>query len=1119
MGYDVLHVTGDGDCFFHAVAVHLQIRNDNLKIPLAWILEKPGLFPPSYHYKFRRTAVQVREVLAEWLAKKILGTDLATLVDAWQSIFNIRDVKDLASVFKDPDFSVVSEQDWLQGVPDPLGEIWKQDLTPEARRIYMSFYIYWYTKSYNDVDGDPWWSAVCEWMNVPDRYCIWGHFDTNHPTAQGANAGFAARAVLEEFHLNLQPVAGDADWANTLIFPDYSVAHILHSPGHFDPIIWCSFQFPSTLNHQYAMEEFSVLDVREVGEEKTASRHLPNSVRDAFMLGFVVWNVNHLAKTPKNAFVNLPPESIERDETKQPDETPFNPFAMEQKEVVHETKDKEKTGDFKAQKEESGMGEFGGKKYDSEEDYYSSSEDDDEYLEEEDLDYEEEPERAPKLIDDTKNQLKVNAICDLFDKQGAWMDLLGLNEVNLGIDRIENASGGRYTVHRGPLMIAVGAKRPSTQKEYYPLLINNKTRGFKIDYVDCIAVSADGQYKNVNDNSEYRWIKVVNVLARDTGTAPAKKNLARGKKQKVDVNEQMVQKFGEGWWKNLPNHRPVVVHRLDVDGIGVNVAIVHTTPGGTEFERILVYSQLREFFARARKGEYDRNKGDLWLIGGDFYLYSESVVIGPGQEYGSNASWEEQTRGAMSELWQDIVPAAANLYDEFQFLDTTLRKQCQERVLDSGLFPKQNRKSVYMDMTPGAYQKRFQSWIARVQTAWNKIGQYASAIEEPPQDFWQKFELCWYAIEEINRQGPVAVAAHKFEQAETNRVLMALQEIGKKGKQDQETDYEEQDDDDEQKQEEKPTESKKRKLPSWMTDIGSQAPREDKKEKEEKGEGKDAVEAEGKASQTISAPVPKLKVGRRKKAAEDEGEDDEEGDEQVSGESYFERNRAHSKQPLHIMRNVSGVTFAGQIGSSYRIYQPVWGTNIHVQAPNPIDTRDLSNPRVESLRLADFVVCSQPWQSGFIGLVHQKDEGVLRVDDDAVTTSQYWRGISDHFPVGGRFSVRANDLRVMHIVIEDLEGDKKKARGLLYVLEVYDKLQRRYFLQMPHVGEKLKSCFKAQDYPGAFQLLCYAIAQWVGGLQRENSAEMAKRIADLSIQDDPDTVFQAMCALSAVVLS
>jgi len=1063
MPYDMLRVAGDGDCFFSSVGVHLKILS-GAQIPLDWFTVDSGNHAPPYHGFYVGAGRQVREGIADWLAQKLLGTSLTVITSLWDSVVSPLEFKNIGAALNAPDFSSVPEVSWLAHVPDALADRYRASKTDAQRSCWISLYVYWYQRSYRWIEYSSQWAELCRLLELP-KLCIWGHFDTTQAHAQGKTAGFAAAAVQEYFGLTLVPVATNVDiWS--LIVHDQNAWYIRNDAAHFNPLVWRQDVLSISLTqHKSEMEIDNGPVSTTTTTSQAASRSLRNTVRDPFILGLAVWNVNHLGEKPpepkRTSAKNKPDTSSLIMETKRKRTSRFNIADLYEDE--NEDEDESESEDD----EEDAYIDFDVKAFTKK----------DKAFEKEEMKFE----KVQKAHDDTKNQQKLKAIGDLFDKQGRWMDLLALNEINLGVGRIEDQANGRYKVYRGPRMIAVGGQRLSTQKEYYPLLINLKRTDYTIEHKGCIAVRADGTFKNVAENELYPWIKSGSAARRESN-----------KSQLIGADElsKQLRKMDQAenrWWDQLPNHRPVIVHRLEVDKVKVNVAIIHTTPGGTEFERSMVYAQLREFFRNAKNGRYDAGKGDLWLIAGDFYLYSESLVIPTEEEFKWSALMQDVQRNVFDQCLKELPQTASKLKEAIVSLGKTLAAQLKERLADKTFFPDlgQNPK---LGISAEDYKEAADYWIDRLKKAAKRIEAACEGLGKPPTDYWKKFEMIRETIAFLAHPRGIWWQANKFA-AEMDQKFEALKSA----------DVEMQED-----------------IGTMGTHSTSATP---SKVKPQKLEMKEEQPQKGEGGMKRREPE-----GSSDDVHEDEDEDEE--DELLEGDSYFLRTSTIGRQVMQVLRNVSGATFQAALGDSYRIFQPVWGTNIHVQA-KPIDVTNPANPKTTSLRLADFIISSTQCQSAFVGLVHHEKEGILRVDDDNVSTTCAWRAISDHFPVGGLFSLRSDDLRVHHIVIEDLADQKKQMRGFLHVLTAYHYLRTR-FQAFPDLDEKIAAKFKSTDsrlkekaapvldtHADTFSMIVHTIAEWLFKAA-PSAEELAKRIFGLNLGTDEETVFQTLCELTAM---
>lgn len=1031
MAYQRLRLLGDGDCFFYCAAIQYWVAKESGVIPEIWLSGSPELGQPWYQRSFTGYAAAARRAVAEWLAAKVFGGSL-TLTDlegAWRKVRELKDLTSLGEILPNVEFGDLEEGDFKSGMPNDLRAIWaglNADSDSLKRRVYAAFFIIWYARwaeqetigieakeeKSEEKGGEKspiTWPQLGLLLDVECRPQVWARVDQKYQLN-----GFAIRALseLEGWKLNLFVVNENDGWEGY----DYeeSLQYVLNTigPDHFDPLIW----FPDRVEEEgeflYGFNPTFQGWESATGTapiETFASRHTESTMRNPFMLGLAVWNVNHLG-LPKTQGLSKwelpglavpdwmkPASATGRRSTRK--DVKYSELDVEEESEGSDEFEVEEKKPEKKDKEKEGSSKF---QVDPDLDEDSSGE----YQNDEDEEDDEDAEKAP---------LKLAAIDQIVKLNLDWLDVLALNEVNMGVSRIK--SGELYTVYKGPKMISVGPQSNSGQKEYYPLLITNRKRDFKIEYAGCFAVDPSG---NETSNDPYYWIKPANLAERTNPTEAPKKKQRRRSSKKKSTKEADAKKPTKknadpdpGPLDKLPSYRPVVVHRLKIDGkFYVNVGIVHTTPGGTEFERACVYQQLDQFFQKAHTGAYDKVKTqDHWLICGDFYLFAESLVFdkeGSQKQYGDAGRLAEGVHKFLVSLYEEIqrlIEIARAL--EQQPASPEIRKK---RTQDDKL-----RLSLSTGLVP---QPTLQ--IKNLEEVAEGVKKRAEQLEQKKADPGL-FDLCYSIVNKTASDARVVDGARA-----------AL---------------------------EKPDE---KKAQPKTVDQQDEAPTE------------------------------------RKKKTEDEQ------DENIAGEAYFDRNKRLSAQIVHQFRNLTGVTFEAQLENKYQLMQPIWGTNIHAKAPE-IDTTNARNPRVSALRLADFVVCSLGWQSGFVGLVHHKKTGILRVDDDAVTTSQYWRLISDHFPIGGRFSTRADDLRVMHIVIEDLEGEKKQARGLLFLMQLYDILRRRYEEWVPDVYAEraYQTCMENRAYGKAFALLRSAIARFLGDAVY---FDLADAMSNLTIEADTQTV-------------
>ncbi|HLT35948.1 MAG TPA: hypothetical protein VK034_06675 [Enhygromyxa sp.] len=260
---------------------------------------------------------------------------------------------------------------------------------------------------------------------------------------------------------------------------------------------------------------------------------------------------------------------------------------------------------------------------------------------------------------------KLLALEALIRNNSDWIDVIALQEVNQGIDYLaENTlwyygkeyplkcieGADLYTCYRGPMFqsIAASANTSTGQKEYYPLLVPNhrpKSRP-PLEYRGWTAVFADRDELdegNAKSKQTLYWTK-----------RSVYQKLNRKKKRAID-------KHVDGRF-----YRPVLVHRLVLGEQRINVAVVHTTPSGTELNRTEVFFQVDDFFQRVASRDLDRAKKgerpDLWVVTGDYYLFGEAAVFS-----------EKQIRGKDPIMQARIEKYLADTKDEYQALRKALK--------------------------------------------------------------------------------------------------------------------------------------------------------------------------------------------------------------------------------------------------------------------------------------------------------------------------------------------------------------------------------------------------------------------------------------------------------------
>ena len=139
--------------------------------------------------------------------------------------------------------------------------------------------------------------------------------------------------------------------------------------------------------------------------------------------------------------------------------------------------------------------------------------------------------------------------------------------------------------------------------------------------------------------------------------------------------------------------------------------------------------------------------------------------------------------------------------------------------------------------------------------------------------------------------------------------------------------------------------------------------------------------------------------------------------------SYLQKNTGIQSAQEDAVRNILELTFEKQLPSHLAFAQTVSGTNWHdretLEEDIPVDT----NPKGCSIkrakffataRIADFFIYTKNWQKVNVGLMTPFGR-VIAVDTEYLQYTRYWRRISDHFPVGGLFSIDQYDRKVENI--------------------------------------------------------------------------------------------------------
>jgi hypothetical protein len=169
------------------------------------------------------------------------------------------------------------------------------------------------------------------------------------------------------------------------------------------------------------------------------------------------------------------------------------------------------------------------------------------------------------------------------------------------------------------------------------------------------------------------------------------------------------------------------------------------------------------------------------------------------------------------------------------------------------------------------------------------------------------------------------------------------------------------------------------------------------------------------------------------------------------------------------VRNVLRLTFEHNLPSYLKIAQPVSGTNwhgkekLHNRLIDPIPQRDEIKRAMyyATARIADIFLHTKDWQKVRVGLMGPEG-GVIAADTASLKYSKYWGEISDHFPVGGRFSTMKDDTEVDSIFVKSdtAELDKELLEELALLIKFARQNNR---LPQEKVDEVYKANAKNRD--------------------------------------------------------
>lgn len=253
-----------------------------------------------------------------------------------------------------------------------------------------------------------------------------------------------------------------------------------------------------------------------------------------------------------------------------------------------------------------------------------------------------------RLKGELKRRAMVRCISALFDRN-PWLHAMLLHEVNCydafdGYMQQNSYAKERLAWCPGPTMKSAGR---SGQVEYYPIVF----RKGAVEYREWFAFGQDGK---PTKTKLYKWNKHA---------------------------------------KPKPTFRPVVVHKVRIGGKSVCLGIVHTTPGSSgtnqtqdaEFFRPNEYAQLENFFNRVN-GEIDQNDA-IWIIGGDYYLAPEAIVMKLSDVKNANVArrlLREAGYNGIDELWNAYQQSKPNK-SFVEYAVTALGKEHRKDLLDKGI--------------------------------------------------------------------------------------------------------------------------------------------------------------------------------------------------------------------------------------------------------------------------------------------------------------------------------------------------------------------------------------------------------------------------------------------------
>ena len=1014
-----MRVTGDGDCFFYSVAAHRRyleqgIPTDWVRSPYSW-----GFGTDSrvrYHRDLAPDAKKIRHAVAAWAAAQIFGIDSKEFPGLCDALLAEMDDGTLAAL-KDPVFNAAVpwacfaecfqiQEDW---------QAWK----PEERVREALFYLYWLWQTNDEIEDNEGWAGLCKefGFNKP-LGCLYVDCDPHYPVATTPASGLAFFAVNQIYGVTLavaireeirevNVISLDTLQEGNMEFPEYC---FLYHNGHlhYEAIVWMNDVVDEVAERQFFTEKSFDMGSSSAFSKPT-TRHIDNTVRSPWLVGVGVWNVNHLGGQDSG---HLDVPNVLRRSSRNVAKVDYS-----------ESRDIEEPTNRRLSKEEI----FDNKAYRS------------------------------SGVDDSKNRLKIQAIGDLIANNSDWLDLLALNEVNKGVDRLAYIPGA--AMHPGPHMMSIGPACTIGQHEYYPLFVIDRKRNFTLDYHSCFAVDYNG--KKITDD-QILWMKQKHkdTRRRELERSAPKPTSKKSKKTGVAIDEFVDVKIEKDVnkrvrWTTLPSYRPVVVHRLKVDTgsgnpIWLNVGVVHTTPGGMEFERFEVYSQLETFFHMAASHDYDEKGGlNLWIVAGDYYLLGESLV----------KSLDEAPDT------EEVIEACQELIDDL--------KRAFREVRGHAL----QTSDVYKNL-PKSWRS-YAGWVQQQPPPEEPKPSSKDKKRKRPED--PRPALTSFALGYL-KMSESALSGLK-QMAEDIEGHEALQDDSSSS--------------DEQSEDGTTLFRKATRLLQYHSEVtlkltalcGELDHSNDMLGRQQLGEQPKTSSISGSGNVVpIALTAPTV------------DDDEDEQDEHLNIQGLIERNNSLAKTLRHRIRNLCEITFEGQVKPLFNVIQTIWGTNLHGEAN--LDPTGAGKMEYTYLRLADFVVCSKEFQTVDVGLFLNNGK-LTRVDDDKLTTCLYWRALSDHFPIGGRFSLASNDLAVRRVFVDQEDTEKMQARLLLYLLDFDEGVHNQRARRDGEQIKTLKAAFRSSDFATAFKLIKQEV---LNAIAIDTFPEEYQQLLKIQLDSDPEEV-------------